>query len=187
MSNYKHWQMQIDASYIIWLGINRKNAAVNTINDEVLDELNGLLHEISQTKDAKGLIIYSLKSKGFIAGADVNAFAHFDHPSQAVDFLRKGQAVFSHLESLTIPTVAMIDGFCMGGGLELALACNYRIATDDKSTRIGLPEVMLGIHPGWGGTVRLPKLIGGFHALSQVIFDVKIRFPVELVIPLPVC
>ena len=154
MSNYKHWQMQIDASYIIWLGINRKNAAVNTINDEVLDELNGLLHEISQTKDAKGLIIYSLKSKGFIAGADVNAFAHFDHPSQAVDFLRKGQAVFSHLESLTIPTVAMIDGFCMGGGLELALACNYRIATDDKSTRIGLPEVMLGIHPGWGGTVR---------------------------------
>jgi 3-hydroxyacyl-CoA dehydrogenase/enoyl-CoA hydratase/3-hydroxybutyryl-CoA epimerase len=169
MSNYNHWQMQVDASHIIWLGINRKNAAVNTINDEVLDELNGLLHEVSQINDAKGLIIYSLKSKGFIAGADVNAFSHFEHPSQAVDFLRKGQAVFSYLESLTIPTVAMIDGFCMGGGLELALACNYRVATDDKTTRIGLPEVMLGIHPGWGGTVRLPKLIGGFHALSEVI------------------
>lgn len=169
MSNYKHWQMQVDAAHIVWLGINRKSAAVNTINDEVLDELNGLLHEISQNNDAKGLIIYSLKSKGFIAGADVNAFAHFNNPTQAVDFLRKGQAVFSYLEALAIPTVAMIDGFCMGGGLELALACDYRIATDDKSTRIGLPEVMLGIHPGWGGTVRLPKLIGGFHALSEVI------------------
>ena len=169
MSNYKHWQMHVDAAHIVWLGIDRHNAAVNTINDDVLDELNGLLHEISQLNDAKGLVIYSLKQKGFIAGADVHAFSHFDTPTQAVDFLRKGQAVFSYLESLSIPTVAMIDGFCMGGGLELALACDYRIATDDKNTRIGLPEIMLGIHPGWGGTVRLPKLIGGFHALSNVI------------------
>lgn len=169
MSNYKHWQMQIDDSHIVWLGIDRKSATVNTINDEVLDELNGLLHEISQNHDAKGLIIHSLKPKGFIAGADVNAFAHFDSPAKAVDFLRKGQAVFSYLEGLKIPTVAMIDGFCMGGGLELALACNYRIATEDKDTRIGLPEIMLGFHPGWGGTVRLPRLIGGFNALSQMI------------------
>ena len=169
MSNYKHWEIQVDASQIIWLGFNRKDASVNTIDDEVLDELNSLLHEISKVTNAKGLIIYSLKAKGFIAGADVNAFSNFKNPSQAVDFLRKGQAVFSYLESLTIPTLAMIDGFCMGGGLELALACKYRIATDDKSTRIGLPEIMLGIHPGWGGTVRLPKLIGGFNALSQVI------------------
>lgn len=169
MSNYKHWQMEKDASQVIWLGLNREDAAVNTINDEVLDELNGLLHEISQMSHAKGLIIHSLKNKGFIAGADINAFAHFEHPAQAVDFLRKGQTVFSYLESLSLPTLAMIDGFCLGGGLELALACDYRIATDDKDTRIGLPEVMLGIHPGWGGTVRLPKLIGGFNALSAVI------------------
>jgi 3-hydroxyacyl-CoA dehydrogenase/enoyl-CoA hydratase/3-hydroxybutyryl-CoA epimerase len=169
MSNYKHWQMRTDASNIIWLGMDRQDALVNSINNEVLDELNGLLHEISQIKNAKGLVIHSLKSKGFIAGADVNSFAHLEDTGAAVDFLRKGQAVFSYLESLSIPTVAMIDGFCMGGGLELALACNYRIATDDKHTRIGLPEVLLGIHPGWGGTVRLPRLIGGFHALSEVI------------------
>jgi len=169
MSNYKHWQIKTDAFNIVWLGFDRQNAAVNTINDEVLDELSGLLHEVSQINDAKGLIIYSCKRKGFIAGADIAAFSQFDHPSLAVDFLRKGQAVFSYLESLSIPTVAMIDGFCLGGGLELALACDYRIATDDKDTRIGLPEVMLGIHPGWGGTVRLPRLIGGFHALSEVI------------------
>ena len=169
MSNYKNWQMQTDESQIIWLGIQRESAAVNTINDEVLDELNGLLHDISQMKEAKGLIIYSLKPSGFIAGADINTLSHFEHAAQAVDFLRKGQAVLSYLESLAIPTVAMIDGFCMGGGLELSLACDYRVASDEKNTRIGLPEILLGFHPGWGGTVRLPKLIGGFHALSEVI------------------
>lgn len=169
MSNYKHWEIQTDADHIVWLGINRKDTAVNAINSDVLDELNGLLQEIAQKSDAIGLVIYSAKPKGFIAGADVNAFSEFDTPADAVDFLRQGQAVFSRLEALSMPTVAMIDGFCMGGGLELALACDYRIATDDKDTRLGLPEIMLGIHPGWGGTVRLPRLIGGFDALSKVI------------------
>lgn len=169
MSQFKHWEMHTDAEQIIWLGINRYQATVNTINHEVLDELNGLLQQIAQNHTAKGLIIYSLKEKGFIAGADVNSFAHFEGPAQAVDFLRKGQAVFTRLEHLPLPTVAMINGFCMGGGLELALACDYRIASDEKDTRLGLPEVLLGIHPGWGGTVRLPRLIGGFHALSQLM------------------
>lgn len=169
MSNYKHWEIQTDADHIVWLGINRKDTAVNAINSDVLDELNGLLQEIAQKSNLIGLVIYSAKPKGFIAGADVNAFSKFDTPAEAVDFLRQGQAVFSRLEALSMPTVAMIDGFCMGGGLELALACDYRIATDDKDTRLGLPEIMLGIHPGWGGTVRLPRLIGGFDALSKVI------------------
>lgn len=169
MSKYKHWEIQKDDEGIIWLGINRQDVAVNTIDDEVLDELNSLLQEISQISDAQGLIIYSAKPKGFIAGADIHAFTQFKDPAEAVTFLRKGQTVFSRLEGLTIPTVAMINGFCMGGGLELALACNYRLATDDKDTRLGLPEILLGIHPGWGGTVRLPRLIGGFDALSKVI------------------
>lgn len=169
MNNYKHWEMKTDAASIVWLGMNRKDEAVNSINNEVLDELNSLLQDVSQNNAARGLIIYSLKSKGFIACADVNALANFKSPAEAVDFIRKGQAVFSRLEMLSIPTVAMIHGFCMGGGLELALACDYRIATDDNDTRLGLPEVMLGIHPGWGGTVRLPRLIGGFNALSDVI------------------
>lgn len=169
MNNYKHWNLQQDNDSILWLGLDRKDTTVNSINEEVLDELNSLLHEISQNKNAIGLIVYSAKEKGFIAGADVNAFSKFETTSQAVDFLRKGQAVFARLQTLTIPSVAMIDGFCMGGGCELALACTYRIASDEKDTRIGLPEVMLGIHPGWGGSVRLPQLIGGFNALSQVI------------------
>ncbi len=165
----KHWKKSIDSDRIVWLGFDRKNETVNSINDEVLDELNGLLQEISEKDQAVGLVIYSLKDSGFIAGADVNLFSTFKDSAEAVDFLRKGQAVFSRLEAIKIPTVAMIDGFCMGGGLELALACDYRIATSSDHTRIGLPEVLLGIHPGWGGTVRLPQLIGGFHALSQVI------------------
>ncbi|MGQ3891085.1 3-hydroxyacyl-CoA dehydrogenase NAD-binding domain-containing protein [Legionella sp. CNM-4043-24] len=169
MDSYKHWETHTDADHIVWLGINRQDGSVNTINDEVLDELNGFLSELSKEKDVAGLIIYSAKEKGFIAGADVNAFSRFKTPEEAVDFLRKGQTVFNRLEALDIPTVAMIDGFCMGGGLELALACHYRVASEDHSTRLGLPEIMLGIHPGWGGTVRLPKLIGGFNAMSQLI------------------
>lgn len=169
MTNYKHWEIQRDHEQMIWLGLNRSDAAVNSINQDVLDELNSILQELSQDKKAIGLVIYSLKEKGFIAGADVNCFTQFENSTQALSFIQKGQAVFSRLEALSIPTVAMIDGFCMGGGFELALACTYRIASDEKETRIGLPEVMLGIHPGWGGTVRLPRLIGGFKALSRII------------------
>lgn len=169
MSNYKHWKMTQDDKKIVWLGLDRQGVSVNSIHDEVLDELNGYLQDLSQMEEPKGLILHSLKKKGFIAGADINEFSQLETPDRAIEFLRKGQAVFSRLEALTIPTVAMIDGFCMGGGMELALACDYRIATDEKETRLGLPEVLLGIHPGWGGTVRLPKLIGGFHALSQMI------------------
>ncbi|MGQ3887813.1 3-hydroxyacyl-CoA dehydrogenase NAD-binding domain-containing protein [Legionella sp. CNM-1927-20] len=169
MNNYKHWEIETDSENIIWLGINRADAALNSINSEVLDELNSILQEIVKQSSAQGLVIYSTKDKGFIAGADINAFSKFQTPDEAIDFLRKGQAVFARLEGLKIPTVAMIDGFCMGGGLELALACDYRIASDEPDTRLGLPEIMLGIHPGWGGTVRLVQLIGGFDALTKVI------------------
>lgn len=169
MTNYKHWQLQRDNDEILWLGINRNDAAANSINPEVLDELNSIIQEVASDNRATGLVIYSLKDKGFIAGADVKCFSEFKTAEEARDFLQKGQAVFARIQALSIPSVAMINGFCLGGGYELALACTYRIASDDKDTRIGLPEVMLGIHPGWGGTVRLPQLIGGFKALSQVI------------------
>lgn len=169
MNKTKHWTVEVDTDNIIWLGFGRQDATVNTINDEVLDELNLLLQDVGKRDDLKGLVIHSIKEKGFIAGADVKTFTELTDSKKLIEFLRKGQTVFSRLEALPIPTVAMIDGFCMGGGLELALACTYRIASDNKDTRLGLPEVLLGIHPGWGGTVRLPKLIGGFNALSQVI------------------
>lgn len=169
MHHYQHWIVEQDQADIIWLGFNRKDATVNTIDHHVLDELNSILQEISTHAALKGLIIYSAKEKGFIAGADVHVFSQFTTQEEIIDFLRKGQSVFSRLEALTIPTVAMIQGFCMGGGLELALACRYRILAKDEDTRLGLPEILLGFHPGWGGTVRLPRLIGGFSAITQMI------------------
>lgn len=169
MTNHKHWVIETDADNIVWLGIDRQNERVNSFSDEVLDELNGLLQDISKMSHAKGLVIHSLKKKGFIAGADIHTLAQLDTPIRAVDFIRKGQSVFSRLENLSIPTVAIINGFCMGGGTELILACDYRIATDEDDTCFGLPEILLGFHPGWGGTVRLPKLIGGFQALTQMM------------------
>jgi len=169
MHNKQQWLMETDSDNIVWLGLDRQGAGTNSIDDTVLDELNVLLQDIASMPQLKGLVVHSLKAKGFIAGADITTFSDLDTPERASQFLRKGQAVLARLEALTIPTVAMIDGFCLGGGMELALACDYRIATDSDSTRLGLPEIKLGIHPGWGGVVRLPRLIGGFKALSQVI------------------
>ena len=169
MHNKQQWLMETDSDNIVWLGLDRQDAGTNSIDDTVLDELNTLLQDIASMPQVTGLVIHSLKTNGFIAGADITTFSGLDTPERAAQFLRKGQAVLSRLEALKIPTVAMIDGFCLGGGMELALACDYRIATDADSTRLGLPEIKLGIHPGWGGVVRLPRLIGGFKALSQVI------------------
>lgn len=170
MDKYNNWEVTIDASNVAWLKIDRKDAAVNAINTETLDELNHILQEIPQQKQPiSGLVIYSEKQSGFIAGADINSFSKMQSTDEVVNFLRQGHTVFARLEGLKIPTVAIIDGFCLGGGLELALSCTYRIATDNPNTRLGLPEILLGIHPGWGGTARLSQLIGGFDALSELM------------------
>ena len=161
----KYWTLCKDNDQIIWLGLNRQDLTVNALNNLALDELNNLLHDIARDKEALGVIIYSLKKIGFIAGADINEFAHFSTHDVVLDFLKKGHAVFAKLEKLSIPTVALIHGFCLGGGLELALACRYRIAATDENSIFGFPEILLGIHPGWGGTVRLTRLIGGINAL----------------------
>jgi 3-hydroxyacyl-CoA dehydrogenase/enoyl-CoA hydratase/3-hydroxybutyryl-CoA epimerase len=168
MNKYTNWDVVVDEQHIIWLGVDRKDTSVNAINEAVLEELNNILQDISALAEAKGLVIYS-KKKGFIAGADVNVFSQFKNEDKALEFLRKGQNVFSRIEQLKIPSVAMIDGHCLGGGLELALACDYRIASDEKATQLGLPEIWLGFHPGWGGTVRLPRLIGGQDALTVIL------------------
>jgi 3-hydroxyacyl-CoA dehydrogenase/enoyl-CoA hydratase/3-hydroxybutyryl-CoA epimerase len=170
---FQNWVKEIDSYGIAWLGLDCLHSSANTINQDVLDELNILVQKIGKDESIKGMVIYSRKASGFIAGADVHTFSQYHEPDQIRDFLRKGLNVFNRIEQLTIPTVAMIDGFCMGGGYELALACRYRIASDRAETKIGLPEVLLGIHPGWGGTVRLPKLIGGFDALTKVMLTGK--------------
>jgi 3-hydroxyacyl-CoA dehydrogenase/enoyl-CoA hydratase/3-hydroxybutyryl-CoA epimerase len=170
---FQNWTKELDIYGIAWLGLDCHNSSANVINHDVLDELNILIQKIGKDESIKGLVIYSKKSSGFIAGADVHTFSKYHEPDQVRDFLKKGLNVFNRIEQLTIPTVAMIDGFCMGGGYELALACRYRVASDRAETKIGLPEVLLGIHPGWGGTVRLTKLVGGFDALTKVMLSGK--------------
>lgn len=166
---YKNWRLETDADQILWLYFDKENASVNTIDHHVMHELSNILDSLANDTQHKGLIITSAKKTGFIAGADISQFTQFKDIDQATSVLLDGQCIFDKIESLHIPTVALIDGFCLGGGMELALACRYRIADDSRKTKLGLPEVKLGIHPGWGGTVRLPRLIGAPQALNMIL------------------
>jgi 3-hydroxyacyl-CoA dehydrogenase/enoyl-CoA hydratase/3-hydroxybutyryl-CoA epimerase len=167
--DYQHWQLTTDASNILWLMLDKKNASTNTLDESVLGELEKILDSVAAQTHLRGLAIGSNKSSGFIAGAAIEQFVEFDSVAKAASFIRRGQLLFDKLAAVSIPTVAMIQGFCLGGGLELALACRYRVAEDSPQTRLGLPEVLLGIHPGWGGTVRLPELIGAATAMDLIL------------------
>lgn len=166
---YKHWRLETDTDQILWLYFDKNEASVNTINREVMEEFSAILDQLSKTQAYRGLIIASGKKSGFIAGADIKLFNALNNEELAINLLKQGQQVFAQLEALSLPTVAMITGFCLGGGLELSLACRYRVAEDNPKTRLGLPEVRLGIQPGWGGSVRLPRLIGGIEGLSLML------------------
>jgi len=169
MSNiYKNWKLGIDEAEIACLSIDKAKATTNVLSSEVMDELDQLLTETSIARP-KGLLIQSAKPSGFIAGADVSEFKTIESTEQALKYIKRGQEILGKLEALPFPTVCLIDGFCVGGGLELALACRYRIATDETRTRLGLPEVLLGIHPGFGGTMRLNRLIGSISAMDMML------------------
>ena len=167
--SYKHWQLETDNDQILWLYFDKQGASVNTINREVMEEFAAITETLKQDVTHKGVIIASAKKNGFIAGADISQFTQFKDIEESTDALRMGQKVLNEFEALKLPTVAMIDGFCLGGGLELVLACRYRVVEESSKTRLGLPEVKLGIHPGWGGTVRLPRLIGSLQGLNMVL------------------
>jgi 3-hydroxyacyl-CoA dehydrogenase/enoyl-CoA hydratase/3-hydroxybutyryl-CoA epimerase len=160
--------MDDDPDGIVWLTLDRADKSANTLNREVLKELAKILDGLAGSH-RKGLVIRSGKESGFIAGADVNEFTGLTDPTVALAAVERGQEVLARIERLPFPTLALIRGFCLGGGLELALACRYRIAADIPQTRLGLPEVRLGIHPGFGGTVRLPRLIGPVAALELLL------------------
>ena len=138
------------------------------MNREVFTEFNKVLDEIA-AQNPIAVILQSGKKKGFIAGADVKQFTDLKTKNESFDLICQAQLVLDKLEALPMPTVAMISGFYLGGGFEVALACCYRVAEDNESTLIGLPEVKLGIYPGWGGTVRLPKLIGVTKAMEIML------------------
>jgi 3-hydroxyacyl-CoA dehydrogenase / enoyl-CoA hydratase / 3-hydroxybutyryl-CoA epimerase len=163
----KHWRLDTSAERVI-ATLDVAGSSANVLSGEVLQELDELLAELEQGS-ASGLIIRSGKDGGFIVGADVREFNKVNDATEAAELARAGQRVFNRLATLAFPTVALIHGYCLGGGLELALACKFRVARDDDSTRLGLPEVRLGIHPGFAGTVRLPPLIGELPALDLML------------------
>jgi 3-hydroxyacyl-CoA dehydrogenase / enoyl-CoA hydratase / 3-hydroxybutyryl-CoA epimerase len=164
----RHWRADTRPDRAMVLSFDREGKSVNALSQEVLIELDSILERIA-LDPPKAVIVRSAKDKGFIAGADIEEFERFDAKGTTGDAIRRGQRVFQRLAELRIPTVAAIHGFCMGGGTELALACRYRIASNDASTKIGLPEIKLGIYPGWGGSVRLPRLIGAPAAMEMML------------------
>src|SRR3990167_10461270 len=167
-NEYQHWRMETDRDHVLWLFLDRAGAPLNTLSSEVFDEFSLLIADIIK-QAPKAVILASGKEKGFIAGADVSQFSDLKDTDEAFALIRKAQIVLDQFEALPMPTVAMISGFCLGGGCEIALACTYRVAEDIPATRIGLPEVKLGIQPGWGGTVRLPALVGAPAAMSIML------------------
>ena len=164
----RHWKPERRDDGVLVLQLDRQDESVNAFSQDVLLELGDVLERIA-IDPPKGVVIASAKASGFIAGADLKEFQEFDRKGTVDDAIRRGQAVFQKLAELPCPTVAAIHGFCMGGGTEIALACNYRVASDDASTRIGLPETMLGIFPGWGGSARLPRLVGAPAAMDMML------------------
>jgi 3-hydroxyacyl-CoA dehydrogenase/enoyl-CoA hydratase/3-hydroxybutyryl-CoA epimerase len=164
----ENWSVVRDGDGLAWLTFDRAGTTTNTLSQAVLAEFNGVLDAL-QADPPKGLVIRSGKANGFIAGADVDEFGDIHDAQVARALVQRGWDTFERLAAVAYPTLALIRGFCLGGGLELALACRYRVVVDDPATRLGLPEVMLGIVPGWGGIKRLPRLIGAPAALDLLL------------------
>jgi len=164
--------LEIGEGGIAWITFDDPGRKLNVLTETVMINLGRLVDEVRDgvtDGSVSALLIRSGKSDTFIAGADVDAIAAVEDPLAGEEAARFGQAVFTALETLPIPTVAAIHGVCMGGGTEMSLACRYRVASDAEKTRIALPEVQLGILPAWGGTTRLPRLVGLQAALDMVL------------------
>jgi 3-hydroxyacyl-CoA dehydrogenase/enoyl-CoA hydratase/3-hydroxybutyryl-CoA epimerase len=163
---YRHFKLTRDADGVAWLLFDRDASSANTLSADVIEELDKVLAALEGERPA-GLVIRSAKNSGFIAGADVNEFRGANDPRAVETAIGRAHAVIDRLEALRVPSVAVIHGFCLGGGLEIALACQARIAIDDA--RFGFPEVMLGLHPGLGGTARFTHLINPMQAMGLML------------------
>jgi len=165
---YRHWQLAVDEQGIAWASLDKADESTNTLSAAVLDEFALLLDQLD-VYPPRGLIVRSAKPAGFIAGADIAELQALDTPEKALALVRRGWTVFTRLASVAYPTLALVRGHCLGGGLELALACRTLLVVDEPQTRLGLPEVMLGIVPAWGGMLRLPQRIGAPAALDLML------------------
>jgi len=167
-NNYKNWNVRRDDDGIHWLEIDKEKSSTNVLSKDVLLELEQEL-EVIKNNLPKGVVFLSAKESGFIAGADINEFTTFETEQDALTAILRGHKIMNAIEDLKCPTVALIHGHCLGGGLELALACDFRIAEDDSKTRLGLPEVLLGIHPGFGGSLRMIRAAGPMNGMTAML------------------
>jgi 3-hydroxyacyl-CoA dehydrogenase/enoyl-CoA hydratase/3-hydroxybutyryl-CoA epimerase len=169
---YKHWKLERETgdqnAGLAWAILDTANSSTNTLGAEVMAELGLILDECERTPP-RGLVFKSAKDAGFIAGANIEEFTTADTPEKARALIQRGWDAYNRLAAVSYPTLALVRGHCMGGGTELALACRYRIAVDEPGTKFALPEVMLGIVPGWGGMLRLPQIVGPAAALDMML------------------
>ena len=170
----KHWVVESDEYNVVWLRLDKADAKVNVLSSEVLTELGEIVAPMTASPPA-GLVIWSGKDNSFVMGADINEFTKIDSRELAFKLVRQGQQLMDSIEALSCPTVAVINGICMGGGLELAMACDYRLVYEGDEKVLGLPEVKLGLHPGFGGTVRVVQLCGVRNGMPLQLTGSPIR------------
>ena len=174
----KDWRFSIDGEGIAWAIFDREGESANSLGRRPIEELNAIIERVEaevRAKTIRGLVIMSGKERGYIVGADIREFETFRSEQDVINALKPVNELLERIEKLPIPVVAAIHGVCVGGGLELILACHYRIATRDDSTRIGFPEVKLGIFPGFNGTARSIKQAGPMAAMQTMLTGGMIR------------
>ena len=170
----RNWSLERDAEGVAWLTLDKPGTSANVLSGPVLLELDGLLASLER-EPPRALVVLSAKKSGFVAGADIREFTGVTDADSGYLLIHRGQQVFNRLAALPCPSVAAIRGFALGGGLELALACRYRVAVGDERLSLGLPEVQLGIHPGFGGTVRSVQVAGVRAAMELMLTGKPVR------------
>ena len=171
---FKHWKLSTDIDNVLWLSIDREGESANSLSLEVLSELESIVNEL-ETNAPAGLVLQSGKPGTFIVGADVREFDDYDDAGVASDGINRVHRLFNRIEALPFPKVVIIDGFCLGGGVELALTFDYRIASNVDHTRLGFPEIQLGIYPGFGGSARSVQQMGASNAMQIMLSSRNLR------------
>jgi len=169
MRTYKSLEIQASEQSVLNVLIDVPNESMNVFNDVLLSDLENLLDDLEATDASRAIVFRSGKPSGFLAGADLKQFSQLKTNRDVEAIIFRGQELFRRIANLPMPTVAVIEGVCLGGGLEFAMACDYRVAVDRDETKLGLPETQLGLIPGWGGTQRLPKLVGLTRGVQMIL------------------
>ena len=173
----KDWTLSIDFERIAWAIADREGESMNALGRRPTEELETIVSTVegAEAGEIKGLVLISAKDTSFIAGADINEFDGYDTEDKIKDAVKQTLALFDRIEKLPVPVVAAIHGYCLGGGLELALACHFRIADREEGTRLGFPEVKLGIFPGLNGTVRAIRAAGALDGMTAMLTGKMLR------------